>query len=1241
MASGTPLGSMFIELGLDTTNFAPKLQSAKREVNYFKAETRALDSALKGNGNNLSLLGTKYKSIEQQMNAQKKVLTQLKANYDKLEPGTAKWEAAAVQIERENAKLAAMESQLDQVTGAIKRVNSENSHWGRMSKELDAISGKLKTAGARFDKFADATKGVSLATSAGFAYATKKAVDFEGQMTTVKSLLRDTTSNADELNAQTKLLGDNSKKWSKQYGISTSSINTGMQELVKAGYDTNQTMSAMPAILDASRASGDDFNTVMEATTSIISQYNLKAKDAQKVTDSLTFVANKTKAGFSDMGNAMEYVGPVAKSVGMNVQETAAAVGILSNAGIKGEKAGTALRGALTRLLKPSKSNAAAMKELGFSAEEFRKGQIDLPDIIDRIKESTEGMTDAEKASLIAKAFGTEAQTGMNALIGQGSEELRKLTDETDNATGYTKKLADEMSGSGKAKLDKFKSSLEVLGITIGQKLLPTLTPIIENLTKLVDNFSEADPATQQFILGLGGILAVASPTSKTLGALSKGGNAVAGVLSKMAGKKAAAAAVADLGTSAVGATAGVGGLATEGGLLAGLMTPGGALVLGLLVAGGALAYFGGKALEAHQRTQEWGTKVSETEAKELSSFKAKVDETNKAMTDFGATSKGVDDVKNAFQALVTEIDKLQNKDLSKKLNAAEALGLSKETIEEIRQSSEQTVANAQTMSDEVLNIYKNASEQHRQLTAEEKTIVAQNQNELINTQLSLMKFSSKERIAITKAMNGDLDGLNKEQLTKAWGTTMKWIQDENKSYKTRRKNLKDMYKDIKGTDDEALKAKREIQNKLRELEIDHNSKMDAYGKKYAKIRKKLLKDELKDMNPDDQKRYLDVVEKQMKELGLSYDELMNKTTKATSKMQANNSMWAKTTKKTSEEGKAANSRWNSLVWNPKTGKFKTNAKEEIKKALDAKGGWDNLKFIAKNANLSSNARLTMAEVLVESGKWDTLAPEEKKLIVNNHDGLQAIADSKNNLAIWNSMPEKVKKILGNNKDFINKKDVATKTLQGWDRLSPKEKKLLAKNMTAKDVDAAQRKINGMKGKTVTITSIFKNIYEKITKNEKGTNFHPGGLAMVNDQKGPLYKELVTLPNGQSFIPEGRDVILPLPRGSKVMKASMTSNLMKNLGIPKYANGIGIPENSTFLKDISRASNNSETYNDSRVVEMLKLILIALRTKDNNPANGNVYFDTKKVGEIIRNEIIKTAETDRRMGGDAAWKMSQ
>ena len=1238
MASGTPLGSMFIELGLDTSNFAPKLQSAKREVNYFKAETRALDSALKSNGNNLTVLSAKYKSIEQQMTAQKKVLTQLKANYDKLEPGTAKWEAAAVQIERENAKLSAMEAQLNDVSSALKRVSAENSFWGKTSSELDKISGKLKTTSGLFNKLADATRGVSLATGAGLALATKKAVDFDGQMQTTRALLKDTTSSVSQLNSQTEKMGESSKKWAKQYGISTSSINEGIQEVIKKGFTFNQTMDAMPAILDAAKASGDDFNTVMNVSTSTLQQFGLKAKDTSRVTDALSFVANKTASGFEDLGLAMQYVGPVAKSVGMSVESTSSAIGLLSNAGIEGQKAGTALRGALSKLLDPAKENENAFRKLGFSSQDFKRKIIDFPGILEKIKTSTKGLNGAQRAALISQAFGVEAQSAMNILVNQGGDALRDLTKETKNAKGYTSDLAKEMSGSSKSKVDQFKSSLEVLSITVGQKLLPTLTPIIKNVTDLINKFSEADPATQKLLINLGLITAGAYPVSKALGTVTGASSTVFGWFSKLAKLKATSTAIETVGTSATVATTGVSGLATQGGLLASLLTPGGALAVGLLAGAGLLAYFGGKALEAHERTQLWGTKVSETEANELSRFKNKVDETNKALSTFGSDSvNDVNNVKTAFQGLVTEIEKLQNKDLRKKLNAAESLGLSKETIDEIKQSSQQTVANAQQMSDEVVNIYKNASEQKRATTAEENQIITQNQKELINTQLSLMNFSKKERIAITKAMNGEIDQLNNKQLQSALATTEKWIKSENKSYKTQKQALKDMYAEIKGTDKDAVNARKEIHNKIETLEADHQAKMDAYGKKYANIRKKLLQDELKSTSPDMQEGVIKAVERQMKELGLSYDELISKSDNHVSKQIKNNTMWAETTKNSSKEQVLANKIWKGLTFDDKTGKFKTNVKEEIQKALEAEGGWENLKFIAKNANLSTNARLTMAEVLQETGKWETLTPKEKKLIVDNHQGLQAIADSKSNLAIWNSMPEKVKKILGNNQDFINKKEVATGVLKSWDSMTPKEKKLLARDMTKKDVDKAVGNISRVKDKTVTITSIFKNIYEKITKHATGTNFHKGGLAMVNDQSGPLYKELITLPNGQSFIPEGRNVVLPLPRGAKVMKASMTKEFMDSLGIPRYANGVGIPENSRLIEEITGFSSNSQSnyvYDDSKTVSILREILFAIRSSSNKSETGDVYMDTNKVGAIVKKFISDSEMQDKRLRGE-------
>ncbi|HFU4059077.1 TPA: hypothetical protein ACGOZ1_000487, partial [Streptococcus suis] len=135
-----------------------------------------------------------------------------------------------------------------------------------------------------------------------------------------------------------------------------------------------------------------------------------------------------------------------------------------------------------------------------------------------------------------------------------------------------------------------------------------------------------------------------------------------------------------------------------------------------------------------------------------------------------------------------------------------------------------------------------------------------------------------------------------------------------------------------------------------------------------------------------------------------------------------------------------------------------------------------------------------------------------------------------------------------------------------------------------------------------TITSTITTFVQKIFKNEKGTNFHPGGLAMVNDQKGPLYRELVTLPSGESFIPEGRDVILPLPRGSKVLKASDTKKLF-----PHYANGIGFED--TGIAKLASRMNKVNAANVTTVIqtaddEVVKVLseLLTLTREGNNLA---------------------------------------
>lgn len=1305
MASGTPLGQMYIELGLDVSKFNPTLNGAKNAVKYFQNNVRSLDSTLKGNEKNASLLQAKYKTLGQAIDSQRKVLDEMKKSFDKLDPGTANFDKAAADIQRENAKLAAMENQLRGVEKALKDVGRENS-WAR---KMDKLGDTFKLGGEKLRAMGDAMKPVSTVLTAGFALSTKKAIDFESQMNTTKSLLADTIPTADELNSTTQKLGESSKGWAKQYGISTSSINEGMQEIIKKGFDANQTIAAMPAILDAAKASGDDFNVVMNASTNILRQFGLEAKDTNRVTDSLTYVANKTSAGFSDMGLAMEYIGPVAHSLGMSIEETSAAIGLLSDNGIAGEKAGTALRGALSKLLKPSKSNAAAMKELGFTVEEFQSGALKLPDIIDRIKESTKGWTDAEKSSAIARAFGVEAQTGMNALINQGGDALRKLTKETENARGYTKKLADELSKSSKNGVEQFKSSLEVLQINIGQKLLPLLTPLLEKANEFIEWLDKAPESTQKLVLGFGGFLALGYPllnmlgnASTGLGYLFKGGSKVADLFSKGLSLGKVGTEAAKLGTQ-VAETAGKTGLLKTA--LAGLTSPVGLLVGGTVLLAGSLAYLANEKDKARIKAEEFGSTLDDVQHGELRNFQKTVDETSTAVANFGTRAGDVEKVTGAFKKLYDEITEGADKTNQRIEELGAKWGLSDEDIARAKEKNGQIVSNAEAMMNQINEIYQRHNGDANKFSQEEKEIILNNQNEMIKAKLKLMSLSEEQQTAALQALNGKISALNETQLKHTKDVLKQALDEEKQLYETSKSELKELLNG-KAIDQETYNKR------IQELESKHNQTMEALGSKYYQVMQEL--DVKVKARTGQSWNYWEEAKKALEEYGLSYEEIGKKAAEASQKAGNSHSILANYTSEMSKEVKEANDAWSLLVGNiDKNGNFqvKSNVKEVIGEAAKSAEGWEQLQFIAKTAEINSNARVTIAEALVESGKWKDMTLEEKQVIVKNQTGLQAIFDSETHLKTWNSMPAEVKELLMKNTDIMNKAEEASKALSNYEALKPKQKELLAndesvrkavarstdtlttwnattpftkdlkadptnvlnngqlsidkimawnlsnpetkllnatdntseavssaqvsvnspkqetpidlfatdqtggvrnetssainaikqydpvsilaQNNTQGTVKQVQSGVDSIRDKTVTINaqdnasgvlsgirswinSVTGNFFTNIfaSRHARGTNYHPGGLAIVNDQRNSNYKEMVTLPDGRSFIPEGRDVLLPLPKGSKVLRADKTRRLMREMGIPKYATGVGIPSDAKFLREMEEAQRN-------------------------------------------------------------------
>ena len=278
-------------------------------------------------------------------------------------------------------------------------------------------------------------------------------------------------------------LSNQAKELGKTTMFSATQSANAMSELASAGFTTTEIMDAMPGLLDLAASGNIDLAEAANIASSTLRGFGLEASQSSHVSDVLAEAAARTNAGVTDMGMAMGYIAPVASAMGVSIEETAAAVGLLSNAGIQGSKAGTVLRSALSSLAKPSKEASELMANLGFNAYDTNGKMLPLNKIIANLQESMSGLTDEQKQNALVTIFGQEALSGMLALIASGPDELNNLTNGFENCDGAAKGMADTMQNNLQGKVTQFKSALEGAGIAIGENLLPALTKIVEKAT--------------------------------------------------------------------------------------------------------------------------------------------------------------------------------------------------------------------------------------------------------------------------------------------------------------------------------------------------------------------------------------------------------------------------------------------------------------------------------------------------------------------------------------------------------------------------------------------------------------------------------------------------------------------------------------------------------------------------------------------------------------------------------------
>ncbi|MDU9326102.1 phage tail tape measure protein [Staphylococcus pseudintermedius] len=516
----SPIGNMVIRVDLDGSGFNKGIAGLNRQMRMVSREMSA----------NLSQFGRYDKSLEksrlkvdgltkrQQLQSQK--VKELKAQYDRLSAETgknsAKTQAAASKYNEAYAKLNLYERELQEATNEMKRMETQqralNTSMGKLGAKLSSWGPKLQEIGRNMQSIGRSMSlYVTAPVVAGFGAAVKKSIDFDDSMRKVKATSGATSGEFQQLRDKALEMGAKTK-------FSASESAEALQYMSLAGWDTKDMLNGIDGVMQLAAASGEDLGSVSDIVTDSLTAFGLKAKDSGHFADVLAQTSSKANTDVRGMGEAFKYAAPVAGALGYTVEDTSIAIGLMSNAGIKGEKAGTALRTMFSNLAKPTKAMKNQMDELGISITDSQGNMLPMRDVMDQLRGKFKGLSKDQQASAAATIFGKEAMSGALAVINASDEDYKKLTKSIDNSAGASKRMADEMEGGIGGSIRRMKSAIESLAISIGDVLAPYIKRLAEWVANAATKLNEMPKGTQKVVVGLGLVAAAIGPLLVTLG---------------------------------------------------------------------------------------------------------------------------------------------------------------------------------------------------------------------------------------------------------------------------------------------------------------------------------------------------------------------------------------------------------------------------------------------------------------------------------------------------------------------------------------------------------------------------------------------------------------------------------------------------------------------------------------------------------------------------------------------------
>lgn len=1414
------LGHLAATVSLDINPFKTSNGILKAEIKSTANALRAQEIALKGSANSINNMRAVYATMASQMRNYNAQMQRSKAIMDDTTKSERARLNAANQFNKTSAQVEVLRSRMQALS---REIVAQSNHWGQLAAKANNFGNVANAVGSKVQSIGRGMSTYLTAPiAAGLTYSAKKLIDFQDAMNRTKNVIRTSGESATETQRSYNQMLRDSRKYSDMYGVSQIKIANGYQDLVKRGYTSKAAIGVMRNELKASIATGDDFNDVIKVASQAMESFGLSTTKAGKPLKSarlmqerskdtlnkLAYAADATSTDFNSLGVGMSYVGATAHQAGFGLGETASAMGILSNNGLEADKAGTGLRKVIQSLITPTKGGAEALAKINLSTKDFigKNGKLkSMSNIFATLNKHMKGLSGHEKNDIFHSLFGTTGQQA-GAILTENAKRLRELTNEVNNAgkRDYIGDLAKRNLNTPKAQLAIFKQSLTNAGMDMAKNVLPIITPLVQDVSKLAQSFGKLPEPMKKAITYTTLFVTGAGPLLLLIGKLSSGVGGLASKLTSFAGGMSRARAAINMGaggltvlksafsknafetakfgkaaTTASGAMTTLKGtvdtangtisssktivdsagraLTTAGESAAVAGTSFGAAAIpiaaatAVIIAGvAAWELWGKKAAASDERANRWGSDIGVAADHALSKMQSTSQGIQAALSDMDvashtSTKKIADDFDREFSRIESSA-----KEHFKNAKEAEK-GLSPEVSKAIDGELEKEksffngyVHDADVANQNVQKILSGRNRKVSELNQTQRTMLRNYQAEILDDEMKTLQLSGSKRAKALAALNNDVKHMSQQQRSTRMGDITSETAEMESQYKKQSSILAKRYGKNSALYKAGMRANRQALT-------DYTNKAAAEYIRLAKANGEST----------------GLIKKDLKSMGLSYKagtaEIRRQTKAA---MQDQKSLAVNTTKMSGKVKKAANM-WNNLVFDPKTGKVRTNAQEEVNKAVNSSKQWNQIKLLAKHGKLTSNASGMVAKALLANGKWNRMSWKQQQLFLKDNatktvvhaleksgewnklslkqqeaivrtQGTPQFAKTLLQTGAWNSLTLKQQEAVIKDKAtkpvyealqksgqwnklslkqktaIINAKGtpqlVTALTKAGvWNRLSMKQKTAILKSRgTAQLVDALTKskqwnqltmkqknaivhtqggaQLNdaltkykvwrGMPASTVKsviahdlasgnvraaysalmswrsanpgaaknaqannlasgplsgamgsvgrwrgtsaggpkiarandrasgaiqkaislmnqwkaigdvthyITTVFQTIGHPHKGKAMGTNYWEGGPVMVNDQKGPVFREMVQFPGEAPFIPFGRNVILNAPRGTKVVKASDTLKQFPHL--PQYANGnsdaVSVLQNIRPVQNSTRIVNNNQNVNST------------------------------------------------------------